>query len=193
MTREESFSTESDNDSSWNMSGLEVNDSDEEETPLKKFNRLKCREDLINVDFKTVRPSVVGVWLSESGPVHLAPRCLCKGTCARKCICRDGGNVCTKNCSCNPSKCKLRSEAVASLQVNRDDVFHSCSSREDVSDGLSASVAVTPKSINIELDTDTLPSSCPPSIISSNTSVDNGINRRKKRLFSNKIFEPQEL
>jgi len=190
---EESDSTGSDNDSSWINSESDVKDSDEEETPVKKTKKLKCLEDIINVDLKTVRPSVVEVWLSESGPVSLASRCLCKGTCVRNCVCRAGGNVCTKKCSCNPSKCKLRAEAAASLQVDRDDVFNSGSSREDVSDGLSASVVVTPKSSNIELYTDLLPSSCPPSIVSSNTRVDDELSRRKKRLFTNRNFGPQEL
>ena len=104
---------ESDDDSSWNASGTDISEhSDDEGTTSNKSKEAIHLGDIKNVNLSTVNnTSVLGVWLCDTGPVHMVTRCLCKGACVRACACRTAGGSCSRRCSCQPSKCKLRAEA----------------------------------------------------------------------------------
>ena len=186
---------ESDDDSSWNASGTDISEhSDDEGTTSNKAKEAIPLGDITNVNLSTVNTSVLGEWLSDSGPVHMVTRCLCKGACVRACACRTAGGSCSRRCSCHPSKCKLRAEAggtsYSGQGIQQSDCGDDDSKMIDVDDGLA---------VSSEEPNDSSPSvastpSCPPIPLLASTSMlsTTAKKRNKKKLFTETVG-PQEL
>merc|ERR1712025_469482 len=153
--------------------------------------------DITNINLSTVDTSVLGAWLSDTGPVHLPPRCLCKGTCVRNCSCRTAGTTCSSRCSCKPSKCKLRTEAsqlaggsrpiqsqiTNNVQINAESSVAS----ENFGNSCDPPAQVS-KSADVEDQRLLTPSSLSTTFFSSNSTT----RKKKKKLFTESIG-PQEI
>jgi len=96
-TSEECSGTQSEEDPNWTLS--DSDNASECKVP-KKIKRLP------KVDFNTTKPAALGLWLSDTGPVHLNRMCHCKGSCVRNCSCKVAGVGCSIRCGCKPEKCQ---------------------------------------------------------------------------------------
>ena len=198
---DESFDDdESDDDPSWNVSGSDDNEESDVEEALKADN---CPPlgDITNINFSTVNTSVLGVWLSDTGPVQMVTRCLCKGTCVRNYACRTAGGTCSKRCSCKPSKCKLR--AVPNQDRSLPSIASTGAKPESADPEVNKegclvpSPAVTPSSTSAlgaedKSDPSHLSPTCPPIPLSSSTSKLSTTGKKKRKLFTASVG-PQEI
>jgi len=199
---DESFSDdddESDDDPSWNVSGSDDNEESDGEESLKADN---CPPlgDVTNINFSTVNTSVLGVWLSDTGPVHMVTRCLCKGTCVRNCACRTAGGTCSRRCSCKPSKCKLRADAAQdrSLPSMASTGTGTAAEPKVINKEfcLVPGAAVTPSTTSAlgeeKSDPSHLTPTCPPIPLNSSTSKLSTTAKKKRKLFTASVG-PQEI
>jgi len=202
---ESSVDEDSDNDSSWNESGSDTSDnSDEERKVSRKSQNPMYLGDITDVNFSTVNTSVLGVWLSETGPVHMDTRCLCKGTCVRNCACRTAGGMCSRRCSCKPSKCKLRAavemkESSQSTDTHQPgNLLGEKTGEEDRKCEVVLSAFLSPNlpsegGMCSKSDLSIMTPSCPPIPLSASTSMlDTTTKRRMKKLFTETVG-PQEM
>ena len=98
-------SDESAADPSWNAG--EPSDSSDEEAEQE---RRQVRGSAVKVprDLSLLDSSTLSLCLSDSGPIKLAVRCGCRGSCLRNCNCRAAGEECSRWCSCHASKCRSK-------------------------------------------------------------------------------------
>merc|ERR1719508_163388 len=69
--------------------------------------------DISNVNISSLNTSGLGVCPT---PLVTTSMCQCKGSCVRSCVCRSGGQRCSRRCSCQPSKCRWREETEESKE-----------------------------------------------------------------------------
>ena len=99
-------SDESSGDPSWNAEEPPSDSSDEEAEQARREVRgsaVKIPRDLSLLDSSTL-----SLCLSDSGPIKLAVRCGCRGSCLRNCNCRTAGEECSRWCSCQAGKCRSK-------------------------------------------------------------------------------------
>jgi len=95
-------------DPSWRASSNDASDHSDEESNTAKKDLLDVGDalpisDISNVNISSLHTSALCVC-----PAPLATTCQCKGSCVRSCVCRSGGQRCSRRCSCQPSKCRWR-------------------------------------------------------------------------------------
>eukprot|EP00092_Neocalanus_flemingeri_P017049 GFUD01018437.1.p1 GENE.GFUD01018437.1~~GFUD01018437.1.p1 ORF type:complete len:302 (-),score=89.33 GFUD01018437.1:128-1033(-) len=108
--------SEPDEDTSWVVS----EDSSGSECGARKRMTMK---DLPKVNFNTTSMTTLGMWLSDTGPVHLNTMCHCKGSCMRNCSCRTADISCSKRCGCKKDKCSWRRVRETEQALNTDEEY----------------------------------------------------------------------
>ena len=99
-------SDESFGDPSWNAD--EPTDSSDEEEQEEEARKVRGSTVPVPRDLSLVDVTNLSLCLSPGGPIKLAVRCGCRGSCVRSCKCRSAGEECSRWCSCLPSKCKSK-------------------------------------------------------------------------------------
>jgi len=175
-------------DPSWDESCSDVSE-DERKVSKKVRNISVPLGDITNKISSNVDSPASEVLVSDSGPVQIPPRCLCKGSCVRNCCCRSAGVICSSMCSCKPSKCKLRADLTPNILLKSPvdkQIYQTGVTNSFISplSAVASGAAVDQSQVT--------PSNLPASVFEI-TSVPSTIaKKRKKKLFTETVG-PQEI
>jgi len=105
-------------DPSWRASSNDASDHSDEEGNTAKKDLVDVGDalpmsDISNVNISSLHTRGLGVCPT---PLVTMSMCQCKGSCVRSCVCRSGGQRCSRRCSCQPSKCRWREETEESKE-----------------------------------------------------------------------------
>ena len=151
-------------------------------------------------DLSLLDSSTLSLCLSESGPIKLAVRCGCRGSCVRNCNCRTAGEECSRWCSCQPSKCKSKlqqkyaeGEFCVRLSLKIDLSFSGAAAAALSELGLGERPVTPVTTPSSSMASTSTPCNPPPPLHASTAIVtESQLKRNKKKLFTEKLG-PQEI